>query len=177
MKKRRALLFVCVIFLCLLSACAKMPVPTPSAESSTAAPESTTLPTEETAVEPSYSWNRWDDVEECLKIEEEYRDYSDGALLELITESISLADWGLSSQLSDQSIWGEYRLAQECPPLKALLARPSAAESIREYGPALVEKYAEMQEMPDGFFWLYDTVYKVFCPDLERPDDAIFAQE
>ncbi len=56
MKKLLALL-LCAALAVSFGACAKTPVPAPSAESSTAAPESTAPPTEETAAEPSYYWD------------------------------------------------------------------------------------------------------------------------
>ena len=138
MKKLLALL-LCTALAVSFSACAKTPVPTPSAESSTAAPESTTPPTVETAAEPSYFWDanaEWNDYSEL------FSEYETDSVTELLEEAFTngcFDRWGTSGDPPDYSIWGLVRLSEEYPVLRFLLGWQHAVQEIRENGPALVE--------------------------------------
>lgn len=173
MKKLLALL-LCAALAVSFGACAKTPVPAPSAESSTAAPESTAPPTEETAAEPSYFWDvnaEWDYFHGLLS------EYQTKSVMELLEEAFTngcFDRWGTSGDPSDYSIWGLVRLSEEYPVLRFLLGWQHAIQEIRENGPALVEKYLAMDEPPVGLRGLADTIYLIFCPDMQYPE-ALYA--
>lgn len=93
-----------------------------------------------------------------------YTLYSDKMLLREISSYDSIQLLGLSSDHATYSVAGVYELSADIPPLRELLSRPTAVNSMNKHLPALYEEFSKSSDYRiSDFAFPYQRMFEIFC--------------